>query len=287
MLESLIGVEHHRRFYEDKGTFLPWGVLEKKGYDVERLWEKSRPEDKKETPLLGKCIRVPLLTVGVAGFKGTTRSTTASNRSRAAAGLPDDPELEAIEDGSVGEDGEDAEASSGESSSDSSSSSSSSSSSRRKKSKKNKKNRKHKSKKSKSSKSGRKDNKKKPELTAAEAKAQQALERAREREQGKKSAKEVKEAHCAISRVASVTDTLQTVLDNPKVNFVSEELAKPVKDALCNFEVIRGKAVAIIKKNGGTGLPDGKSLATMVSDARKQSALLSQILLSVAKARGN
>ena len=43
-----------------KGRFIPEGVLEKKGYDVDRIKSNSAPEDKYEDAKLGWCFRIDI-----------------------------------------------------------------------------------------------------------------------------------------------------------------------------------------------------------------------------------
>ena len=118
------------------------------------------------------------------------------------------------------------------------------------------------------------------------AKAQALVDRTRDKELKKQSAMEVKDAHKAVSKVAGMIESLQIVLGNPKINLVKDELTDPVKQYLQGFENILANANLITKKEGGRGLPEPKELAGMIAMAKKESGLLSQILLSAAKARG-
>ena len=164
--------EEHAEYYDDGGEWLPLSVWAARGFDVEAIALKSRPEDRKPHPIVGETFRVSILRSGHRGNKGATKldimsaaSASSPGASSSSAALPPPHSMLAIGDQTA--------------ESDSSSSSSDSSSSRKR------------SKKSKKSKKAKKESKK---------------EKKEKKEKELKRKREVEEAEASVSSTAYVGD---------------------------------------------------------------------------------
>ena len=141
-LEAVLSTQTMEEEWAEGGVFLPIGVWQTKGFDIQKIQEKSGPEDLSEHPVLGTVYRVRLQS---STFK-RKRALTRESRIRAPTKLPSVGSTTlAIEDGDPN------------TSSSSSSDTSSSSSDDKKKKNKSKKSKKDKKK----AKKAKKDKKKK------------------------------------------------------------------------------------------------------------------------------
>ena len=124
--------EVHETYYVDGGKFLPLGVWQTMGYNIQTIEANTEPKDIMQHKVLGTVYRVAILEEGDRGHKGnkTADACSKANAPPAPAAPPAAPPVE--EDPSDGE-------KEPSSSSNSNSSSSSSSSASKKKKKKNKK----------------------------------------------------------------------------------------------------------------------------------------------------
>ena len=209
--------ESHGKFYEEKGQFLPLSVWATRGFNVEDIETKSLQENKQLHSILGMTYRVPLLSSGSRGWKGSQSEGNLMKRSKAlkAAASTDEPAAEpelAASDASV------------ESETADSSSSSSSSSSSKKKSKKKKKGKK--------SKSSKKKNKKKQAKKEAKAKAAAKAAAAAKKQMEKDQDKSKKLCDAVIGKCEGVSLTLEATLKESATQFLPEAVLKSCKKAL-------------------------------------------------------
>ena len=158
--------EEHAEYYDDGGEWLPLSVWATRGFDVEAIALKSRPEDRRSHPIVGDTFRVSILRSGHRGNKGAKKidimsaaSASEPGASSSSAALPPSSSMLAIGDQPA------------ESDSSSSSSDSSSSRKRSKKSKKSKKTKKESKKESKKVKKEKKEKELKRKREVEEAKA--------------------------------------------------------------------------------------------------------------------
>jgi hypothetical protein len=151
-LIELTTKEEHGEFYEDAGEWLPLAAWAHRGFDADAIRDKSRPEDRKQHPVLGDTYRVAILKNGWRGSKtvgktdklaATTALPSSGSSGSGLVPMLGQPALLALGDKTESEDSD----------------SSSSSSSRHKRSKKSKKSKKDKKDK-KSKTDARKDSKK-------------------------------------------------------------------------------------------------------------------------------
>jgi hypothetical protein len=81
MLEELIeGTDTRSDWYHDGGLYLPLGVWERQGYDITRIENLSKPEDKRVDPVLGDTYRVRILSKGNSGVRATARVSRGMKR---------------------------------------------------------------------------------------------------------------------------------------------------------------------------------------------------------------
>ena len=131
----------HEKVYAENGQFLPLGVWETAGYNVDAIESESLECNKQINPILGLCYRVPILETGVQGARGraqTARNTVSGKDRRAQKALEAAAAAIAEEAGEETEEEQEAGDRGKKRSMPSSSSSSSSSSSGHKKKKKKK-----------------------------------------------------------------------------------------------------------------------------------------------------
>jgi hypothetical protein len=168
--ERFIGmqsIEEHGEYYDDAGEWLPLAVWGTRGFDMEAIQEKSRPQDRRSHAVLGEIFRVAILKSGHRGHKSASKTDTLkASLEASSSGGP--PPVQSGGPSPVLAIGDKAAESS---SSDESSSSSSASRKRSKKSKRSKKESKKESKKVKKEKKEKKDKELKRKREAEEAKA--------------------------------------------------------------------------------------------------------------------
>jgi hypothetical protein len=304
-LQRIMKDEVHSEYFDDRGTFLPEGVLAKQGYDMDFIKARIAPDDVKEDRVLGTCYRIRLETTGNSGSRNITFSDGMRAAAKAVRGrkrkaimdgsvgdMNDSSQHLAIEDGSVG--GSDRNTASSSSSADNSSDSSSSDkkNSKKKKDKKRKdKKRKDKKKKDKKREKKGKDKKDKgkrgdkPE-SRAEQRAREALAKAKEKEEQRLSVKSVKDAETVLSKINAALETLKLVTDTPGAEWAPPMMRDPVMSAIEHFEMVAAECRKCIKKSGAGqfDLPDAKDIMAKITGAKRDSALLSSVLATMAKA---
>ena len=297
--QQMMKDEIHSEFFEDRGTFLPEGVLIKQGYDMNFIKERIAAEDVREDRVLGLCYRIRLETTGNSGSRNVrfqdgmkAVSKTVPGRKRKAimdgtvGDMNDRPRQLAIEDGSVGTSDGDGNTSSRDNSSDTSSDSSSDKKkSKKSKKDKRKKDKKKKDKKRKDKKREKKDKRDKPE-SKAEQRAREALAKAKEREQQRLSGRSVKDAEAVLSKINAAIETLKLVADAPGADLAPPVMVDPVTSAIEHFEMIAAECRKCIKKAGvgEFNVPDPKDIMAQITAAKRDSALLSSVLATMAKA---
>lgn len=77
MCETLVGEESRIESYEFGGKFLPRGVLERKGFDMESIIPKIPACDIEEHDVLGTTYRIAVKARGIAQTRGTLKRTVA------------------------------------------------------------------------------------------------------------------------------------------------------------------------------------------------------------------
>ena len=85
-------------YYEEGGQFLPLNVWGTRGFCIEDIESKSRPEDVQQHAVLGKTFRVRILATGTRGAEGIEKIERHSAKAKAKA-------LAAPVDNSVGNEG--------------------------------------------------------------------------------------------------------------------------------------------------------------------------------------
>ena len=83
-LEAVLSTQTMEEEWAEGGVFLPIGVWQTKGFDIQKIQEKSGPEDLSEHPVLGTVYRVRLQS---STFK-RKRALTRESRIRAPTKLP-------------------------------------------------------------------------------------------------------------------------------------------------------------------------------------------------------
>jgi hypothetical protein len=129
--EVMSAYSSEEQHFFDGGEFLPLSVWERRGFDIQRIESRTRPEDVKDDDVLGKVFRVRIISTGVQMRVGNERKSTIQRKGVATLALPPPPNQLALEDGSVDDD-----SSYGSDSDSNNSSTTSSSDSHRKKKKK-------------------------------------------------------------------------------------------------------------------------------------------------------
>jgi len=77
MCECLVGEESRIESYEFGGRFLPRGVLERKGFDMETIIPKLPACDIEENAVLGTTYRIAVKARGIVQNRGTLKRTVA------------------------------------------------------------------------------------------------------------------------------------------------------------------------------------------------------------------
>lgn len=77
MCEHLVGEESRIESYEFGGRFLPRGVLERKGFDMETIIPKLPACDIEENAVLGTTYRIAVKARGIVQNRGTLKRTVA------------------------------------------------------------------------------------------------------------------------------------------------------------------------------------------------------------------
>ena len=65
--------EEHEEFYAEGGDFLPLEVWQSRGFNSANILNKSKPSDIRMCPVLGRTFRVPIISGGKRGVKGSRR----------------------------------------------------------------------------------------------------------------------------------------------------------------------------------------------------------------------
>jgi len=77
MCEALVAEESRIESYEFGGKFLPRGVLERKGFDMESIIPKLPACDIEENAVLGTTYRIAVKARGIVQNRGTLKRTVA------------------------------------------------------------------------------------------------------------------------------------------------------------------------------------------------------------------
>ena len=254
--EQLTSSELSEESFAEGGEYLPLGVWANRGFDVTRIEQHTRDDDKRICPVLGICFRLRILSKTNVHKRGMLRESKrqktapedqAASASAAAAGFAAAPL--ALEDG---------RASSSSDSSDSSSSDSSDSR-RRKKSNKEKKNKK--------SKKDKEDKTKSKEMSAAEKKA---LER-----EGKI---DIKAADVLISKLSPAVACLNSLVDKPNFMHIAPAIKDPLIALQIKFKELMSHAEAVQASGHGKVDADIKTVACDLALYRKQYQLATTML---------
>ena len=277
--EQLTSSELSEESFAEGGEYLPLGVWANRGFDVTRIEQHTRDDDKRICPVLGICFRLRIISKTNVHKRGMLRESKrqrtapedqAASASAAAAGFAAAPL--ALEDG---------RASSSSDSSDSSSSDSSDSR-RRKKSKKawkqakkskkddkkDKKSKKsNKEKKNKKSKKDKDDKTTSKEMSAAEKKA---LER-----EGKI---DIKAADVLISKLSPAVACLNSLVDKPNFMHIAPAIKDPLIALQIKFKELMSHAEAVQASGHGKVDADIKTVACDLALYRKQYQLATTML---------
>ena len=278
--EQLTSSELSEESFAEGGEYLPLGVWAKRGFDVTRIEQHTRDDDKRICPVLGICFRLRILSKTNVHKRGILReskrqktapedqvaSASAAAARSAAAPL-------ALEDG---------RASSSSSDSSDSSSNDSSDSRRRKKSKKawkqakkskkddkkDKKSKKsNKEKKNKKSKKDKEEKNTSKEMSAAEKKA---LER-----EGKI---DIKAADVLISKLSPAVACLNSLVDKPNFLHIAPAIKDPLIALQIKFKELMSHAEAVQASGHGKVDADIKTVACDLALYRKQYQLATTML---------
>lgn len=277
--EQLTSSELSEESFAEGGEYLPLGVWAKRGFDVTRIEQHTRDDDKRICPVLGICFRLRILSKTNVHKRGILRESKrqktapedeVASASAAAAGSAAAPL--ALEDG---------RASSSSDSSDSSSNDSSDSR-RRKKSKKawkqakkskkggkkDKKSKKsNKEKKNKKSKKDKEEKNTSKEMSAAEKKA---LER-----EGKI---DIKAADVLISKLSPAVACLNSLVDKPNFMHIAPAIKDPLIALQIKFQELMSQAEAVQASGHGKVDADIKTVACDLALYRKQYQLATTML---------
>ena len=270
--EQLTSSELSEESFAEGGEYLPLGVWATRGFDVTRIEQHTRDDDKRICPVLGICFRLRILSKTNVHKRGMLRESKrqrtapedqAASASAAAAGFAAAPL--ALEDG---------RASSSSSDSSDSSSNDSSDSRRRKKSKKawkqakkskkggkkDKKSKKsNKEKKNKKSKKDKEEKNTSKEMSATEKKA---LER-----EGKI---DIKAADVLISKLSPAVACLNSLVDKPNFMHIAPAIKDPLIALQIKFQELMSQAEAVQASGHGKVDADIKTVACDLALYRKQ-----------------
>ena len=278
--EQLTSHELSEESSAEGGEYLPLGVWATRGFDVTRIEQHTRDDDKRICPVLGICFRLRILSKTNVHKRGILRESKrqktapedqVASASAAAAGSAAAPL--ALEDG---------RASSSSSDSSDSSSNDSSDSRRRKKSKKawkqakkskkggkkDKKSKKsNKEKKNKKSKKDKEEKNTSKEMSAAEKKA---LER-----EGKI---DIKAADVLISKLSPTVACLNSLVDKPNFMHIAPAIKDPLIALQIKFKELMSHAEAVQASGHGKVDADIKTVACDLALYRKQYQLATTML---------
>jgi hypothetical protein len=281
--------EVHDEYYDDGAPFWPLSKWKNDGFDVEAIVANSKPWNVRTCPVLGLTYRVPILTVGNRGLRGTTTESKVTIPKSAPALPPAAvaPPL-AIENGQD-QGTSDASAKSSSSNSSSSSSSSGRKSKRGKKAKKSKKAKGKSGKRSKKDKKAKKD-KKEPNESKAEKKAREAREKkeakAKDKADAKEAAMNLKYSSMVSSKAAPVVTALDAIVVKPEFQDVASVVRTPLVEQHGNLTRWLNDANKCIAAAGRyeSDLPDMQAINGAISSAKRGITLATQMMTAMIRA---
>jgi len=241
--------QKEEEYYGEGGAYLPLCVWQKKGWDIDLIREKSRPEDIRYMEQGGEVYRVRIMSAGLRGVKGLSdfaKKHAQGRRSKIG-------KLAAAEE-KQGEPGEAPPPSPG-SDSDSDISSSSDSDRHRRKDKKDKK-------RGKKDKKRRKEQKRKEKLARAmkeekeKAKDQKKLEKAEEA----RMRIEVDTATKLKTKATQILTTLNATVNSPAIVHIPPTITSPVATHVKRLKSIIAECDKVVAHPDQNRLPDNIDL---------------------------
>jgi hypothetical protein len=124
--------------------------------------------------------------------------------------------------------------------------------------------------------------------TPAELKARLIVEKTAEKERRKKMDAEIKAANLILARVGPALVALDAMLARPGMAMVATILKDPLVAAAESFHEYEEAARNVVSSDGATtldGLPDLKEISNQIASCRKQLALATQMLGTLARVR--
>jgi hypothetical protein len=124
--------------------------------------------------------------------------------------------------------------------------------------------------------------------TPAELKARLIIEKAAAKENRKQMDIEIKAANLVLARVGPVVVALDAMLARPGMAMVSSIVKEPIEVSAELFQRYKETAEAVVSTDGETKLtdiPDIQEVSKQVAQSRKQLALATQMLATLAKVR--
>ncbi len=255
--------EAHEEFYAEGGEFLPLQVWATRGFDADRIRERTPARDIRPHSVLGDTFRVTIMSGGKRGWQGVNREETdksctkrrlkaaaepepADSGASGSAAPPPPPEFE-----------------------DSSSSSSSSSSSRHKKHKKHKKHNKH-----------------KREETRSEKWARERAEKASARQLEKAAETSTKLAGQVSEKLSPVFHLVRSVMSHPRFNelpVVTRDAVTATIGRLDSLQADCDKITSGDYMHGITGVTKIADLRAIIASARKNGEWALQMLSMIGR----
>ena len=124
--------------------------------------------------------------------------------------------------------------------------------------------------------------------TPAELKARLVVERAAAKEKRKEMDSEIKAANLVLARVGPALVALDAMLARPGMAMVASIIKDPLAAAAEAFREFEETARNVVSSDGESmldGVPDLKELCSQVAQCRKQLALATQMLSTLARVR--
>ena len=295
---TITGQEGHSEFYDDSAPFYPLSKWEADGFDIEMIKKNTKPWNIRMCPVLGETYRVPILTTGKRGFRGTQTDSKVTMPAVRAAALPAPPASSLALTDRRSRDDKSSTSSASEKSSSTDAESCSSSGEKGKKRKKSTRARKAKSGKAKKGKDkkGKKETKEKrakrsePKESKAEKKAREARERKeakeKEKQEKKGAAMTLKYAGMVSGRVSATVVGMDSVVAKPEFAAVPPVVQGPFRSQHLELTTYLNMANTIIAANGlcQSELPDMSVISGLVASAKRNMVLAVQLIATMNKA---